>query len=127
MATKVRNVRPAVSSEARWWLWMRITGILMLLFVFPHVIIKDVLVGVHNIDLNYVAQVWANVLWRIFDFLLLFTTFTHGMLGVRQVLMDYVHSASGRRTVTWVLGILWFVISLAGAMAIIGGVQPLGM
>ncbi len=127
MATKVRNVRPAVSSEARWWLWMRITGILMVVFVFPHVIIKDVIVGVHNIDLNYVAQVWANILWRVFDFLLLFTTFTHGMMGLRQVLMDYIHSATGRRTVTWVLGILWFVISLAGAIAIIGGVQQPGM
>ncbi len=127
MATKVRNVRPAVSSEARWWLWMRITGILMVLLVFPHVIIKDVVVGVHNIDLNYVALVWSNVLWRVFDFLLLFATFTHGMMGLRQVLMDYVHSATGRRTVTWVLGILWFVISLAGAIAIIGGVQQPGM
>ncbi len=120
---KVRTVRPVATSEARWWLWLRITGVLMVLFVFPHVIIKDVIVGVHNIDTEYVAQVWENVLVRVFDFLLLFTTFTHGMVGLRQVLMDFVHSPSGRKTTTWILAIIWFVVTVMGTMAIIGGVS----
>jgi len=107
---KVRTVRPVATSEARW-------------FVFPHVIIKDVIVGVHNIDTEYVAQVWENVLVRVFDFLLLFTTFTHGMVGLRQVLMDFVHSPSGRKTTTWILAIIWFVVTVMGTMAIIGGVS----
>ncbi len=120
---KVRTVQPVATSEARWWLWLRITGVLMVLFVFPHVIIKDVIVGVHNIDTEYVAQVWENVLVRVFDFLLLFTTFTHGMVGLRQVLMDFVHSPSGRKTTTWILAVIWFVVTVMGTMAIIGGVS----
>lgn len=120
---KVRTVRPAATSEARWWLWLRITGVLMVLFVFPHVIIKDVIVGVHHIDTQYVAQVWENVFIRVFDFFLLFTTFTHGMVGLRQVLMDFVHRPARRKATTWILALVWFVVSLMGAIAIIGGVR----
>ena len=120
---RVRRVKPVAASEARWWLWMRITGLLMVLVLFPHVIVKDVLVGVYRIDLEYVAQVWANPLMRVFDFALLFLTFTHGMMGLRQVLQDFIHTPSGRRVMTWVLFVIWAVISLMGAVAIIGGVK----
>ena len=120
---KVRTVRPVATSEARWWLWLRITGVLMVLFVFPHVIVKDVIVGVQNIDTQYVAQVWENVFVRVFDFLLLFTTFTHGMVGLRQVLMDFIHSPAGRKATTWILAVIWLVVSLMGTIAIIGGVR----
>ncbi len=120
---RVRRVKPVAASEARWWLWMRITGLLMVLVLFPHVIVKDVLVGVYRIDLEYVAQVWANPLMRVFDFALLFLTFTHGMMGLRQVLQDFIHTPSGRRAMTWVLFVIWAVISLMGAVAIIGGVK----
>lgn len=118
-----RNLKPVLTSEARWWLWMRITGLLMVMVLFPHVIIKDVLVGVYRIDLDYIARVWDNLWLRAFDFALLFLTFTHGMIGLRQVLQDFIHTPSGRRTMTRVLVVVWAVISLLGAMAIIGGVQ----
>ncbi len=124
---KVRTVRPMATGEARWWLWLRITGLLMVLFVFPHVIVKDVIVGVDEIDAQYVAQVWENLAVRVFDFLLLFLTFTHGMVGLRQVLMDFVHSPGGRKATTWILGIIWLIVSLMGAIAIIGGVRQPGM
>jgi len=118
-----RNLKPILTSEARWWLWLRISGLLMIMVLFPHVIIKDVLIGVYQIDLAYVAQVWDNIWWRAFDFTLLFLTFSHGMIGLRQVLLDFVHTSSGRRTMTRVLVTIWVVISLLGAIAILGGVK----
>lgn len=123
MGGKIRTVRPITTGEARWWWGMRITGILMVLFVFPHVIWQDVIVGVDEIDTQYVARMWSYWFIRVFDFLLLFTTFTHGMMGLRQVLMDFIHSPSARRVTTWILVVLWLVISIIGTVAIIGGVR----
>ncbi len=123
MGDKVRTVRPITTGEARWWWAMRITGILMVLFVFPHVIWQDVIVGVDEIDTQYVARMWSYWFIRVFDFLLLMTTFTHGVIGLRQVLMDFIHSPSARRVTTWVLGVFWLILTVIGAVAIIGGVR----
>lgn len=123
MATQVRKVPTPRNYEVWAWKWMRYTGVALLFLAWIHVLIKDVIVGVHEIDLEYVQNVWASLGWRIFDFVFLFTAWSHGMNGVRQVLMDYIHSPSGRRTASWVLFVIWLVVALAGAIAIIGGVR----
>lgn len=123
MATKGRTVQPVATWESRLWYWMRISGILLVFFAGVHVVIKDVIVGVHRIDTNYVAQQWANPLIRIADFLLLFLAYSHGMIGLRQVLMDYIHGSAARRAMNWLVFLVWLVVSLIGAIAIIGGVR----
>ncbi len=105
------------------WKWMRYSGLLLIPLAWGHVLIQDVLVGVHSIDLDYVALRWASLGWRVYDFLLLAFAFAHGVNGLRQVLNDYIRQDSTRTKVTWVLLVLWFVLSLIGAMAIIGGVR----
>jgi succinate dehydrogenase / fumarate reductase membrane anchor subunit len=81
------------------------------------------LVGVHSIDLDYVALRWASLGWRVYDFLLLAFAFAHGVNGLRQVVNDYIRKDSTRRTVTWFLFGMWLILSLIGAMAIVGGVR----
>ncbi len=105
------------------WKWMRYSGLLLIPLAWGHVLIQDVLVGVHNIDLDYVALRWASLGWRVYDFLLLAFAFAHGVNGLRQVLNDYIRQDSTRRTVTWFLFGLWLILSLIGAMAIVGGVR----
>ncbi len=118
-----RTVSPPRNFEATAWKWMRYSGVLLIPLAWIHVMIKDVLVGVHQIDLNYVQRIWAFTAWRIYDFLLLTLAFTHGMNGLRQVLMDYIHTESGRRTANWILLLIWLVVLAMGAVAIIGGVK----
>ena len=91
--------------------------------VWIHVLIQDVLVGVHAIDLDYVAMRWATLGWRIYDIALLAFAFAHGMNGLRNVLSDYVHPPGARRLVNVLLLAGWLVISAIGAAAIVGGVQ----
>ena len=79
--------------------------------------------GVHSINLDYVALRWASLGWRVYDFLLLSFDFAHGVNGLRQVLNDYIRQDSTRRIVTWLLFALWLILSLIGAMAIVGGVR----
>jgi succinate dehydrogenase / fumarate reductase membrane anchor subunit len=85
--------------------------------------LQDVLIGVHQIDLDYVALRWASLGWRVYDVLLLGFAFAHGMNGFRQVLFDYFHAPGTRRALSWILLIVWLVITAIGAIAIIGGVR----
>ena len=103
---------------------MRYSGLLLIPLAWGHVLIQDVLVGVHQIDLDYVAMRWAILGWRVYDFLLLASAFAHGVNGLRQVINDFVKSERLMRTITWGLLAFWFLLSLIGASAIIGGVRP---
>jgi succinate dehydrogenase / fumarate reductase membrane anchor subunit len=102
---------------------MRYSGFLLIPLAWGHIILQDVVVGVHNIDANYVAVRWANVGWRIYDALLLAFAFAHGVNGLRQVLTDFIHTPRGRQIVAWVLFFGWLAISIIGATAIVGGVR----
>lgn len=119
----VRRVPPPRNFETTAWLFMRYSGILLLPLVWIHVLIQDVLVGVHAIDLDYVALRWATLGWRIYDIALLAFAFAHGMNGLRNVLNDYVRGHRTRRALDWILLLGWLVISAIGAVAIVGGVR----
>jgi succinate dehydrogenase / fumarate reductase membrane anchor subunit len=119
--TRKVQIKPNYDSIA--WQWMRYSAILLIPLAWGHVLIQDVLVGVHQIDLNYVAQRWAFWGWRAYDFFLLAFAFAHGVNGLYQVLSDYIKDARWRNVVSWLLLFFWLVISLIGAVAIIGGVR----
>lgn len=118
-----RTVKIKPNYEVIAWKWMRYTAIVLIPLAWFHMILQDVLVGVHRIDLNYVQMRWAFWGWRVYDFFLLVFAFAHGVNGLRQVLLDYVHSDRGRAIVSWGLLFFWIIISLIGAIAIIGGVR----
>jgi succinate dehydrogenase / fumarate reductase membrane anchor subunit len=100
---KVQEVSQVEGLESLAWKWMRYSGLLLIPLAWGHVLIQDILVGVHAIDLDYVALRWASLGWRIYDFLLLTFAFAHGVNGLRQVLNDYISRDSTRRKSTWVL------------------------
>lgn len=123
METSADQVPVTRNVENVAWKWMRYSGLLLIPLAWIHVAIQDVLVGVHSIDINYVALRWANVGWRVYDFLLLSFAFAHGMNGFRQVLRDYIKSEERMKGISWGLLFIWAVISVIGAVAIIGGVR----
>src|SRR3990172_5355027 len=92
-----RTVARPKNFETTAWLFMRYSGLLLIPLVWVHVLIQDVLVGVHAIDLDYVELRWATLGWRVYDIALLAFAFAHGMNGLRNVMQDYVHSAAWRR------------------------------
>jgi succinate dehydrogenase / fumarate reductase membrane anchor subunit len=105
------------------WLGMRYSAILLIPLAFGHIILQDVIVGVHQIDLSYVDLRWEMIAWRLYDGALLAFAFAHGMNGLRQVLMDYIHSERLFRAVSWALLAIWFLISALGFVALFGGVR----
>lgn len=118
-----QSVELAGTFENTAWKWMRYSGLLLIPLAWIHVALQDVLVGVHAIDLDYVALRWASLGWRIYDFALLSFAFAHGVNGLRQVLFDYIGNDRTRRRLSWLLLVFWLVISLIGAVAILGGVR----
>jgi succinate dehydrogenase / fumarate reductase membrane anchor subunit len=106
------------------WTLMRLSAILLVPLVWVHVLIQDMLMGVHKINLDYVAMRWASMGWRIYDAALLCFAFAHGANGLRQVLEDYIHGRTARRVIRVLLFLFWLSITALGAAAVIGGVRP---
>lgn len=123
MASLAEEVKITRSWENTAWKWMRYSGLLLIPLAWIHVAIQDVLVGVHQINLDYVAMRWSFVGWRIYDFLLLAFAFAHGMNGLRQVLRDFIKTDKVMVAVSWGLLAIWILLSIIGAFAIIGGVR----
>ncbi len=105
------------------WKWMRYSAVLLVPLVWGHVLLQDVIYGVHRIDLDFVAMRWASLGWRIYDALLLGFAFAHGVNGLRQVLGDFIHSPRAVRVMNIALLIFWLGITTIGAIALIGGVR----
>ncbi|MBN1439359.1 MAG: hypothetical protein JW929_08125 [Anaerolineales bacterium] len=121
LSTRLSAGRPSWMTAA--WILMRLSGILLLPLVWIHVVIQDMLVGVHHINLDYVAMRWASFGWRAYDAFLLCFAFAHGVNGLRQVLEDYIHGRRTRRVIRILLFLFWLFVTLLGAAAVIGGVR----
>jgi succinate dehydrogenase / fumarate reductase, membrane anchor subunit len=122
--TVERRVKPRRNYDMVAWRWMRYTGFLLIPLVFIHVAMNDVIIGVHGIDLGLVESRWMFVGWRLYSASILIFAFAHGMNGLRQVLDDFIKTERSRQIVGWVLFFVWLIISLMGAIALIGGVRP---
>lgn len=110
--------------ETKAWRFMRYSGILLIPLAWFHVYLQDVIVGVHAIDIDYVAVRLADAGWVTYNFLLLLFAFAHGMYGLRQVMFDMVHKESTRRILSILMLIFWLVVSAIGATALAMGARP---
>lgn len=119
MATETRRVKIPQNYETVAWKWMRYSAILLIPLVWIHIILQDVIIGVHDINANYVAMRWGVLFWQGYDILLLGFAFAHGMNGLRQVLRDYIKSDQAMRVLSILLLIIWAVLTFIGAYAII--------
>ena len=72
------------------WLFMRLSGLLLIVLVLGHLLVNLVLGGgVRQIDFAFVAGKWASPAWQTYDFLLLWLAELHGVNGLRTVINDY--------------------------------------
>ena len=102
---------------------MRYSAFLLIPLVWIHAIIQDLIVGGHNLSLEYVHMRWAILGWRVYDIFLLAFALSHGVNGLRQVLLDYSKSERASRTINWTMFIFWLVFTTIGASALIFGVR----
>ena len=80
------------SFEATSWLFMRLSGVALVVLSLLHFAITHITNDVVDTNYAFVAQRWDNPLWRIFDWTLLALALLHGLNGVRWIVDDYVRS-----------------------------------
>ena len=105
------------SFELYAWVFMRVSGVLLVLLVLGHFAIMHVLDGgLDRVNFAFVSGRWANPFWRVYDFARLTLAMLHGGNGLRVVIDDYARSGTRRLvyqtlsltvvSLTWVLGSL---------------------
>lgn len=116
--TTTRHIKRQTSFERRAFLFMRLSGILLLLLAVGHMLLQHVLRDVHNLTLQTVQEIWRSWGWRAYDLLLLIFAIAHGFNGLRQVLEDYIHNPRHVKTVQRVLAVVIILTIIWSAVAI---------
>ncbi|MFC8075396.1 succinate dehydrogenase hydrophobic membrane anchor subunit [Streptomyces sp. NPDC057307] len=87
------------------WLFMRLSGVVLVVLVIGHLIIQLVLDGgVSKIGFAFVAGRWASPFWQAWDLLMLWLAMLHGANGMRTIINDYAERANTR---LWLKGLLY--------------------
>ncbi|MFD1148177.1 succinate dehydrogenase hydrophobic membrane anchor subunit [Saccharothrix hoggarensis] len=79
------------------WLFMRISGVALVVLVLGHLFIMNILDGgVHRINFGFVAGRWASPFWQMWDLAMLWLAQIHGGNGLRTVINDYARKDATR-------------------------------
>ncbi len=114
-----RKVKVQSNFERYAFLFMRLTGIGLIILAVGHVVIQHVVNDVHDLTLEVVAATWNSWGWKVYDMLLLAFAIPHGVNGLRNVLEDYIHNPGTMKTINILLVIfvvatvIWAAIGIA--------------
>jgi succinate dehydrogenase / fumarate reductase membrane anchor subunit len=92
---RTRRKRPSQSGrgtnfEMYAWIFMRMSGLLLVFLVLGHIVIMLLLDGgVQRINFGFVAGRWASPFWQTWDLAQLWLAQLHGTNGLRTVINDY--------------------------------------
>lgn len=102
------------NAELGWWVFMRVSGLMLVFLVFTHLWANNIATNAGEIDFDYVASRLAQPGVRIFDTFLLAFAMLHGVNGLRYSIEDYVKRPSRR---FW-----WKVVlfTIAGIVFVLG-------
>lgn len=96
--TPTRSPRKGVNWEKWGWIYMRASGVLLVVLILGHLFVNLVLgEGIRGVDFAFVAGKWASPFWRVWDGLMLWLALIHGGNGMRTLVNDYAHNATVNR------------------------------
>jgi succinate dehydrogenase / fumarate reductase, membrane anchor subunit len=112
--------RPGFNLEKYGWMYMRLSGVLLIVLIFGH-LIANLLVGdgIHAINFAFVAGKWADPFWQVWDVAMLVLALIHGTNGMRTLVNDYTERKWIRRTLVWTLWIVCLVLIVIGTLALV--------
>jgi succinate dehydrogenase / fumarate reductase membrane anchor subunit len=101
------------------WVFMRGSGILLLVLVFGHLFVNLMLgEGIHGIDFAFVAGKWSSPFWQTWDLLMLWLSMLHGTNGMRTVVNDYAQRDGTRFWLKMLLYTASFLVLVLGTLVI---------
>jgi len=72
------------------WVFMRMSGVLLVVLVLGHLLVNLVLgEGVNAVDFAFVGGKWASPFWQVWDLAMLWLAMLHGANGIRTIINDY--------------------------------------
>ena len=118
-ATRSNRRTTRGNTEMAGWLFMRISGIVLVVLVLGHLIV-NLLVddGISGINFAFVAGKWADIRWQIWDLLMLWLAMIHGANGVRTIINDYAERDSTRVVLKTLLATAFTVTVVLGTLVI---------
>lgn len=88
--TQARPQKKGVNWEKWGWIYMRVSGIALIVLVFGHLFVNLMVgEGVKAIDFAFVAGKLADPFWVVWDTLMLWLALIHGANGMRTLVNDY--------------------------------------
>ena len=101
------------------WLFMRISGIVLLFLSVGHVLIMHVVgEGVERVNFAFIATRWGSPFWRAWDWALLVLALLHGINGLRVITLDYVRPAGARFAINIFFSTLGFLLFVLGTVIV---------
>jgi succinate dehydrogenase / fumarate reductase membrane anchor subunit len=111
--------RPTESKfELYAWLFMRVSGILLIFMALFHLWQMHIQVPIDDVDWQFVAQRFTTPFWRIYDLVMLWLAVLHGINGLRIVIDDYL-SGGLRVTALSVAFLIGFLMLLVGSYTLV--------
>src|SRR5262249_31862325 len=110
------NPRPESGLELYAWLFMRVSGVVLLFLALRHLLIMHILHNVESIDFQFVAARYGTPFWRTYDMLMLWLALIHGINGMRTVMADYISPRGWRVFSLASLYVLGFVLLTLGSI-----------
>lgn len=102
------------------WLFMRISGIILIFMVLGHLFIMNILDGgVQRINFAFVAGRWSSSYWQLWDLLQLWLAMIHGGNGLRTIINDYADRDVTRIALKGTLYISVVLIMVLGTVVIL--------
>src|SRR4249919_820196 len=118
--SRYRRVGASRGNFELWsWVFMRGSGILLLVLVFGHLFVNLMLgEGIHAVDFAFVAGKWSSPFWQVWDLLMLWLAMLHGTNGVRTIVNDYADRDQTRFWLKMLLYAACVVIVTLGTLVI---------
>jgi len=105
--------RPAAGASLFLWFYIRASALAMIGMVIGHLYIMHVINSTDTIDFQFVAQRFRGPFWRAYDLLILLFALSHGLIGLRGILDDYIHHRGWRvaaETALWIVGVVFVAL-----------------
>jgi succinate dehydrogenase / fumarate reductase membrane anchor subunit len=123
-APRTRRKRPSsnrskTNFEMYSWIFMRISGLLLVVLVLGHLLIMNILDGgVSRVNFAFVAGRWASPFWRTWDLMQLWLAQLHGTNGLRTIINDYAERDGTRFWLKMLLYTASFLVLVLGTLVI---------
>lgn len=113
------RARPESGLELYAWMFMRVSGVVLLFLALGHLLIMHLINNVDHIDFQFVAERYATPFWRTYDLVMLWLALLHGLNGIRILVGDYVRSRGWQVAAMASFYVFGFILLALGSLTIL--------